>query len=76
MVAGVALSFVLPFVAFALLGALTAMGATDAAAVAAHYGSISIVTFVTGTSRCWKGRGSPRTVIWWPSPPRWRRRRS
>lgn len=48
--AGVALSFALPFVAFALLRAMTRLSTTDAAAVAAHYGSISIVTFVTGAS--------------------------
>jgi uncharacterized protein len=47
---GVVLSFLLPFAAFALLGALTRMSVTDRAAVAAHYGSISIVTFVTATS--------------------------
>ncbi len=47
---GVVLSFGLPFVAFALLKVLTRLSATDAAAVAAHYGSISIVTFVTATS--------------------------
>jgi len=45
--AGVGLSFALPFVAFALLRVL-APGVTrlDRAAVAGHYGSISIVTFV------------------------------
>jgi hypothetical protein len=47
---GVVLSFALPFAAFALLRVLTRLSATDAAAVAAHYGSISIVTFVTATS--------------------------
>lgn len=47
---GVMLSFALPFLAFALLRALTRLSVTDAAAVAAHYGSISIVTFVTATS--------------------------
>ena len=47
---GVALSFALPFVAFALLTGLTRLSALDRAAVAAHYGSISIVTFVTATS--------------------------
>ena len=47
---GIALSFALPFVAFALLRTLTKLSALDAAAVAAHYGSISIVTFVTATS--------------------------
>lgn len=50
LVAGVALSAALPLVAFPLLGALTRLSATDRAAVAAHYGSISIVTFVTATS--------------------------
>ncbi len=47
---GVALSFVIPFVAFGALKAMTRLSVTDAAAVAAHYGSISIVTFVTGSS--------------------------
>ncbi|WP_431298205.1 sodium-dependent bicarbonate transport family permease [Tabrizicola sp. BL-A-41-H6] len=47
---GVMLSFGLPFVAFALLKLLTKLSPIDAAAVAAHYGSISIVTFVTATS--------------------------
>ncbi|WP_209426253.1 sodium-dependent bicarbonate transport family permease [Pararhodobacter sp. SW119] len=50
-VAGVVLSFLLPFVAFALLRALArGVSVTDAAAVAGHYGSISIVTFVAATS--------------------------
>lgn len=48
--AGVVLSFALPFAAFALLRGMTRLGTVDAAAVAAHYGSISIVTFVTATS--------------------------
>jgi len=50
LLAGAILSFALPFVAFALLRALTKLSPLDAAAVAAHYGSISIVTFVAGTS--------------------------
>ncbi|MGL6209771.1 MAG: sodium-dependent bicarbonate transport family permease [Paracoccaceae bacterium] len=50
LVGGVLLSFGLPFVAFALLRVLTKLSALDRAAVAAHYGSISIVTFVTATS--------------------------
>ena len=45
--AGVALSALLPVVAFGLLRVMTRLGRTDAAAVAGHYGSISIVTFVT-----------------------------
>ncbi|MCC6001842.1 MAG: sodium-dependent bicarbonate transport family permease [Pararhodobacter sp.] len=49
--AGVGLSFVLPFAAFVLLKTLArGVSATDAAAVAGHYGSISIVTFVAATS--------------------------
>lgn len=50
LLAGVALSAVLPLVAFGLLKSMTNLGRLDAAAVAAHYGSISIVTFVAGTS--------------------------
>ncbi|MFN3953803.1 MAG: sodium-dependent bicarbonate transport family permease [Pararhodobacter sp.] len=49
--AGVALSLALPFVAFGLLRMLArGVSATDAAAVAGHYGSISIVTFVAASS--------------------------
>ncbi len=47
---GVLLSTALPVVAFGLLRVMTALSATDAAAVAAHYGSISIVTFVAASS--------------------------
>lgn len=50
LLAGVVLSFALPFVAFGLLRVLTGLSAIDAAAVAAHYGSISIVTFVAASS--------------------------
>jgi len=50
LVAGLVLSFGLPLIAFALLRIMTGLNNTDAAAVAAHYGSISIVTFVAGTS--------------------------
>jgi uncharacterized protein len=53
---GIVLSFALPFVAFAMLRAMSGMSRLDAAAVAAHYGSISIVTFVTATSVL-SGRG-------------------
>lgn len=54
--AGVVLSFGLPLIAFALLKVFTRFSALDAAAVAAHYGSISIVTFVAATSVL-EGRG-------------------
>lgn len=47
---GVGLSFLLPFLAYALLRAMTRLSALDAAAISGHYGSISIVTFVTATS--------------------------
>jgi hypothetical protein len=44
---GLGMSFGLPVVAFALLRAFARVGVIDAAAIAGHYGSISIVTFVT-----------------------------
>jgi len=56
LLAGVVLSFCLPLVAFALLRVMTGFSRVDAAAVAAHYGSISIVTFVAATSVI-EGRG-------------------
>ena len=45
--AGIVLSFLLPFPAFALLRSVGRLGRTDSAAVAAHYGSVSLVTFIT-----------------------------
>lgn len=42
-------SFLLPLLAFALLRVATGLGRVDAAAVSAHYGSVSVVTFVTAT---------------------------
>ena len=50
LLAGVFLSFALPIIAFALLRLISGLSVLDAAAVAAHYGSISIVTFVAATS--------------------------
>ncbi|MEM1272327.1 MAG: sodium-dependent bicarbonate transport family permease [Pseudomonadota bacterium] len=50
LVAGAVLSFLIPFLAFALLRVLSKLSTIDAAAVAAHYGSISIVTFVASSS--------------------------
>lgn len=47
---GIVLSFALPLIAFSLLKVMTKLSALDAAAVAAHYGSISIVTFVAAAS--------------------------
>ena len=45
-----ALSFGLPFIGYTLLGVMSKLSTIDKAAVAAHYGSISIVTFVAATS--------------------------
>lgn len=50
LIAGGILSFALPFLAYALLRGMTRLSVIDAAAVAGHYGSISIVTFVAATS--------------------------
>lgn len=50
LVAGLVLSFSIPVVAFGLLRVMSGLETVDAAAVAAHYGSISIVTFVAGSS--------------------------
>jgi hypothetical protein len=50
LMSGVILSFVLPFIAFAILRWISQLSRLDAAAVAGHYGSISIVTFVAATS--------------------------
>lgn len=46
----IVLSLAIPFVAFALLQALARPGRVDAAAIAAHYGSISVVTFLTAAA--------------------------
>ena len=51
LIGGAAFSFLLPFLAFSFLGALGSRGqdmrATERAVIAAHYGSVSVVTFVT-----------------------------
>jgi len=47
--AGIALSFLIPFVAAALLRSIGRLDRVNAGAVAAHYGSVSVVTFVTAT---------------------------
>lgn len=44
---GVAASLLIPFVAFALLRSIGQLDRLNAGAVAAHYGSVSVVTFVT-----------------------------
>ena len=45
---GIALSFLLPLPVFAILRRLGGLDRIDAAAISAHYGSVSVVTFVTG----------------------------
>ncbi|MEM7635386.1 MAG: sodium-dependent bicarbonate transport family permease [Pseudomonadota bacterium] len=47
--AGAVLSALLPVIGFGLLRVTSGLSRVDAAAVAAHYGSISIVTFVAAT---------------------------
>ena len=47
---GVAFGFAQPFLGYALLKRTTSLDSPTAAAVAAHYGSISMVTFVTAAS--------------------------
>ncbi|MCW2244621.1 hypothetical protein M2352_000212 [Azospirillum fermentarium] len=44
-----ALSFTMPLLGFALLRRLAGVDRVNAAAIAAHYGSVSLVTFVTAT---------------------------
>lgn len=53
---GLILSFLLPFPAYLLLRCLGRLDGVNAAAVAAHYGSVSLVTFVTA-SEMLKGIG-------------------
>ncbi len=47
--AGMAFSFFLPFIAYTILGFLSGLRPSEKAAISAHYGSVSIVTFVTAT---------------------------
>lgn len=47
--AGVALSLLLPIPAYVLLRSAGRLDRVNAGAIAAHYGSVSVVTFVTGT---------------------------
>jgi hypothetical protein len=46
----IGLSLLLPVIAFSLLRVVTSLDSRNAAAIAAHYGSVSIVTFVAATS--------------------------
>lgn len=45
--AGIAASFLIPFIAYAVLKSFGRLDRINAGAVAAHYGSVSVVTFVT-----------------------------
>lgn len=49
LLAGIILSFAIPAISFVLLRMTSSLPRVDAAATAAHYGSISIVTFVAAT---------------------------
>lgn len=46
---GIAFSFLAPFAAFAVLRAISKLDSATAAATAAHYGSVSVVTFAAGS---------------------------
>ena len=48
-IAGLALSIAIPVATFAILRTFGRLDAINAGAVAAHYGSVSVVTFVTGS---------------------------
>jgi uncharacterized protein len=48
--AGILFSLLMPWLAYAILRWTSRLGATDAAAVAATYGSVSLVTFVTAVA--------------------------
>ena len=49
-VGGAILSALIPVIAYSLLGVMAKLPVADRAAVSAHYGSISIVTFVAATA--------------------------
>ncbi len=49
LIAGIILSAAIPLIAFFILRAVSGLSRVDAAAIAAHYGSISIVTFLAAT---------------------------
>jgi uncharacterized protein len=50
LVSGALLSAAIPVIAYGLLGVMAKLPVADRAAVSAHYGSISIVTFVAATA--------------------------
>lgn len=58
-VAGIALSFLLPVLAFGLLRSWGGLDRLNSGAVAAHYGSVSIVTFVTASEALTRTGAAP-----------------
>ncbi|MEX0342039.1 MAG: sodium-dependent bicarbonate transport family permease [Erythrobacter sp.] len=58
LLAGITASFLLPIVAFAVLRGFGGLDRLNAGAVAAHYGSVSVVTFVTAVE-IYELRGTP-----------------
>ncbi len=58
-IAGTVLGFTLPILAFFLLRSIGKLGAIDSGAVAAHYGSVSVVTFVTAVELLTKQNMQP-----------------
>lgn len=58
LLAGVAASFLFPLIAFAVLRGFGRLDSLNAGAVAAHYGSVSVVTFVTAVE-IYELRGTP-----------------
>ncbi|HVM37330.1 MAG TPA: sodium-dependent bicarbonate transport family permease [Sphingomicrobium sp.] len=57
--AGLALSFLIPFFAYLLLTRIGRLSPVNAAAVSAHYGSVSVVTFVTAAEMLGRGGMGP-----------------
>lgn len=58
LLAGIAASFLMPLLAFAVLRSFGKLDSLNAGAVAAHYGSVSVVTFVTAVE-IYELRGTP-----------------
>ena len=58
-IAGIVLSFALPFLAFVALRGFGRLDGLNAGAVAAHYGSVSVVTFATASEVLTRGGIAP-----------------
>lgn len=61
--ATVALGIITPLVAFAVLRRMGRFGVPDAAAIAAHYGSVSVVTFTAATAAATAAGLSPESYL-------------